>query len=69
LRSALEREDIVRIGDPVQLMINGEGFSVSVKGIAQGRGAIGDTVTVKNQRSEKLVSGVVVSRGVVHAQF
>lgn len=55
----------VRFGDPVRVMVGGDDWSVSVDGISQGQGAVGDAVRVKVGRSQKLVSGILKEKGLV----
>jgi len=64
-RSTLRREQIVKYGDLVKVVTGAEGWQISIDGVAQGAGAIGDAVKVKINRTQKLVSGVLTERGTV----
>jgi flagella basal body P-ring formation protein FlgA len=59
---ALEREKALRRGD-VARVISGHGdWQVSVNAVAQQDAEIGDTVTLKNPRTNRDLTGVVVSK-------
>jgi flagella basal body P-ring formation protein FlgA len=64
-RSALRREMAVKSGDVVRVMAGEDGWQVSIDGIAQTAGYIGDMIKVKIQRTQKLVSGILTEKGTV----
>jgi flagella basal body P-ring formation protein FlgA len=64
-RSFLRRESAMRFGENVKVVAGNQDWQVSVEGIAQQNAYIGDTVKVKISRSQKMVSGVLVSKGTV----
>ena len=64
-RSALRREMAVKNGDVVKVLAGADGWQISIDGIAQSAGYIGDTVNVKIPRTQKLVSGLLTEKGVV----
>lgn len=61
----LRREDLIRHGDVVRLQLGSEALQISTEGVAQGQGKSGDSVRVKIGRSGKILSGVVVDKGLV----
>lgn len=67
-KSTLRREQMIRFGDPVRVQAGGDTWSVTSEGIAQGPGAIGDTVRVKVGKTQKLVSGILKEKGLVEIQ-
>lgn len=52
-------ETLVRSGDEVRILARGEGFEISLPGIAQNDGGMGDLVTVVNSRSGARLRGKV----------
>lgn len=62
LLGALDRPDVIRAGQKVQVMAAGAGFSVSQEGTALGRAAAGDTVKVKTP-SGRIVQGIATREG------
>ncbi len=64
----LEHEKALRRGD-IARVISGHGdWEVSVTGVAQQDGEIGDTVTIKNPKTNKDMVGVVVAKDEVEIQ-
>lgn len=61
----LELPTLIQRGDRVQAVISGATFTVRAPAEALSRGAIGDTVTVRVARTNKVVSGVVSGPGLV----
>ncbi|HRK07009.1 MAG TPA: flagellar basal body P-ring formation chaperone FlgA [Pseudobdellovibrionaceae bacterium] len=61
----LRRENLIRHGDVVRLQIGTEALQISTEGVAQGQGQSGDSVRVKIGKSGKILSGVVVDKGLV----
>jgi flagella basal body P-ring formation protein FlgA len=64
-RSNLRRELAVKSGDIVRVMAGEDGWQVSIDGIAQSGGYIGEMVKVKIQRTQKLISGILTEKGTV----
>ncbi|MFT8796963.1 flagellar basal body P-ring formation chaperone FlgA [Zymomonas mobilis] len=56
---------LVKRGDPVELVAGNNSFTVSVQGIAQQDGALGDHIRVKSDPSKPPVIAVVVESGKV----
>jgi len=63
--AAAPREDVVRKGDPVQLMAGNASFSVSRMMIADEGGAVGDTIRVREDRKSPPVFAQIVEMGMV----
>ena len=68
-RNGLKREVAVKNGEIVKVVTGGESESatwqITIDGVAQGPGYIGDMVKVKISKTQKLVSGVLKEKGVV----
>ena len=56
-------------GDKVQIAAQLAGLQIKTTGVAQQDGNVGDTITVKNSRSNKLVHGKVQSTDLVTVQI
>ncbi|WP_370310016.1 flagella basal body P-ring formation protein FlgA [Sphingobium abikonense] len=63
--AAAPREDVVRKGDPVQLMAGNASFSVSRMMIADEGGAVGDTIRVREDRKSPPIFAQIVDMGMV----
>ena len=44
-------------------------FEISSKGVAMENGVKGDTITVKNQRSKRIIEATVAGKGVVYVRL
>ncbi len=55
----------VHRGETVKIIISSPGFSLEAAGVAQTEGAIGDTIKVKNMRSNRMVDAKVKGSGEV----
>ena len=55
----------VASGQPVKIIVRYNGIEASAKGIALTRGRIGETIKVKNDSSQKIVSAKVIDAGTV----
>lgn len=67
-RTDLKKEPIVKKGQIVKTLMGRDDFEISIVSLAEENGFIGDLVKVKNVDSQKLLSAVVVDRGVVRVQ-
>ncbi len=67
-RSMLRREQALKIGEPVKIVTGRDGWLVTVEGIAQQSGYIGDMVRVRVPRTSKILSGLLRERGVIEVQ-
>jgi flagella basal body P-ring formation protein FlgA len=68
-RSHLKREMVVKSGDPVKVIAGSEAWQLSLEGVAQGSGYLGDMVRVKIPRTQKIISGVLKEKGVVEVSL
>ncbi|MCB0407945.1 MAG: flagellar basal body P-ring formation protein FlgA [Bdellovibrionales bacterium] len=63
-----EKDYATRRGQPVKLIIGDQGWQLTLQGIAEMDGQIGDTISVKNSKSNKVLSGVVIGQHEVQVQ-
>ncbi len=68
LNSALEREKDLIYGQPVQAIVRNADWSISLEAVSRDNGSVGDRVKIYNAQSKKVLSGVLVSKGVVEIQ-
>lgn len=61
----LEREKTLRRGDVVKVVFGEDNWRIMMTGIAEEDGFVGDRVRVRNDKSKKLISGVVSADGEV----
>lgn len=66
--SDLKKEEWVKAGQPVRLMMSGEDFEISMMGLSQQNGTEGDRVRLKIPDSGKLLTGIVVGPGMVRIE-
>ena len=62
LSNMLEREKAVLRGEPVQVFVKHEGWSVSLMATAEQDGFIGDRVRLKNTKSNKEIMATITGR-------
>jgi len=55
---------LIKRGDPVKIIIESSGLLIEARGVAQGEGAKGETVKVKNSHSNKIIDAIVKDYGV-----
>lgn len=67
-RSFLKREAAFKFGDVVKVITGNESWQISIDGVAQQAAAVGETARVKIPRTNKLLSGVVVDKGVIEVR-
>lgn len=65
---ALEREKALRRGDLVRLALSESGWEVVLTGVAEQDGFVGDSVKIRNAKSNQIVVATVVGRGEVRAE-
>ncbi len=65
LRGALKRDLALRSGETVRVSSSSADWSITIEGVAQQGGYVGDLIKVKIPRTQKFVSGVVVGKGMV----
>ena len=64
-KGSIRKPDAVTRGAAIRVRVASSRFSIVVTGIAQERGALGDTIRVKTSVSDKVINGVIVAPGVV----
>lgn len=67
-RSSIRKELAVRNGDSVKVSAGSANWQITLEGISQTSGYVGDTVRVKIPSTQKLVSGLLKEKGVVEVQ-
>lgn len=67
-RSHLRKENAFKFGDIVKVVAGNESWQISIDGVAQQNAAVGETAKVKIPRTQKMLSGVVVEKGVVEVR-
>ncbi len=65
LLADLSRPMAVRKGESVQMLLDGNGISVSAQGVAMDAGSVGERVRVLNAASRAIVDGEVMGNGQV----
>jgi flagella basal body P-ring formation protein FlgA len=65
LYSDIEREKAVNRGESIDVVSVGSDFIVSMKGVAQESGSVGDMIKVLNANSKKIIMGKVSGSGKV----
>lgn len=68
MRGLLRREQLVKYGDIVRVLVGGDTYSISTEGVAQSAAALGETVQVRVGKNRKMVSGVLKEKGLVEIQ-
>lgn len=66
--SDLKREPAAKKGQIVKAMLGDETFEISVNMQAEDNGFVGDLIKVKNMETQKVMSGLVIEKGVVKLQ-
>lgn len=64
----LKREPAAKRGQTVKAMLSDETFEISVNMQAEENGFVGDMIKVKNLETKKILSGLVIEKGVVKLQ-
>lgn len=60
---------VIKVNQPVRLLIKYNGVEASAKGIALIRGRVGEIIRVKNESSGKVVTGKVIDENTVEVTF
>lgn len=68
LLSDLQREPAARRGQMVKALVGNQSFEVSVNASAEENGFIGDLIKIKNTETQKVMSAIVIEKGVVKVQ-
>lgn len=64
----IERDKAMRRGEVVRIQAREEGFEVIMSGLAEQDGFIGDTVNVRNPKTNRILSGTVTAQGEVEVR-
>ena len=67
-RTELRKEPLIKKGQVVKALIGEVDFEISIMTVAEETGFAGDLIKIKNMDSAKLLSAVIVDRGVVRVQ-
>lgn len=67
-RSALRRELAVKHGDTVKLVAGNDDWQISIDGVVQASGYIGDLIRVKIPRTQKVVTGMLKDNRIVEVR-
>ena len=67
-RSSLRKELAIRSGDTVKVTTSNDQWEISLDGISQTSGYVGDLIKVKIPKTQKLISGLLREKGVVEVQ-
>jgi len=66
--SDLKREPAARKGQIVKAQVGDHQFEISVNATAEENGFVGDLIKVKNSETQKVMSAIVIEKGVVKVQ-
>lgn len=67
-RSSIRKELAIRSGDSVKVSAGSANWQITMDGVSQSSGYVGDIVRVKIPSTQKLVSGLLKEKGVVEVQ-
>ncbi|MGZ3744771.1 MAG: flagellar basal body P-ring formation chaperone FlgA [Pseudobdellovibrionaceae bacterium] len=68
LLSDLKREPAARRGQVVRALVGEHDFEVSINASAEESGFIGDLIKIKNMETQKMMSAIIIDKGVVKIQ-
>lgn len=66
--SDMKREPAARRGQVVKALIGDNDFEISINASAEENGFVGDMIKVKNPETQKVMSAIVIDKGVVKVQ-
>lgn len=66
---SLEDVPVVERGDRVTIVAESDALRITAMGIAEGRGAVGDQIRVKNCMGEKEIVAAIVDSSTVKIEF
>lgn len=66
--SDLKREAATKRGQTVRAVLGNEDFEISTQMQAEENGFVGDTIRLKSMENQKILSGVIIEKGVVKIQ-
>ena len=67
-KNHLRREAAIKTGETVKVSAGSDGWQITVDGVSQTTGYVGDSVQVKISRTQKIVSGLLKEKGLVEIQ-
>lgn len=65
---ALKVETTIEKGQIIQAQFRGENFELSSNAVAEQSGSVGELIKIKNVDSQKILSGIVIGKGLVEVQ-
>ena len=68
-KSMFQTAQVIKNNQPVRLLIRYHGIIASAKGIAMGRGRVGQMIQVKNESSGKIITGKVIDEQTVEVIY
>lgn len=66
--SDLKREPAAKRGQVMKALLGDDNFEISVNVQAEDNGFVGDLIRVKNMETQKILSGLIIDKGVVKLQ-
>ncbi|MES2963562.1 MAG: flagellar basal body P-ring formation chaperone FlgA [Bdellovibrionota bacterium] len=67
-KASARRELAIKYGDTVKVTAGSEEWQIMIDGVAQNSGYVGDLIRVKIPRTQKTISGLLRSKGMVEVQ-
>lgn len=67
-KNVLRRELSVKFGEPVKVIAGNGEWEVSVEGVSQTSGYVGDLINVRIPRTQKVISGLLKDKGLVEVR-
>lgn len=64
----IRREPAAKRGQLVKALLGNDGFEITTNMIAEDNGFVGDAIRLKNPETQKILSGVILEKGVVQLQ-
>ncbi len=68
LLSDLKREPAARRGQMVRALVGDQDFEISINASVEENGFIGDLIKIKNPETQKMMSAIVIEKGLVKVQ-
>ena len=66
--SNVHKQSLIRSGDTVKIFIGEDGWQVSMDGVAQQNAYKGDFIKVKIPKTQKIISGIAIDKGMVEVR-
>lgn len=64
----LKKEVAIFRGQSIRTLMGDENFEISTQGVAEEQGSVGDLIRVKTVENQKILSGVILEKGLVRLQ-